>query len=78
VSSHITAILLKFGWQIVKVAGTSSVNCSSVKMKQYCDVINISVEYKDLQEYVVPKMQINLSTFSGLRGFFFWWWGGGT
>jgi hypothetical protein len=72
VSSHITGILLKFGWQILKVAGTSSVTCSSVKIKQYCDLINIGVEYRDLQEYVMPKMQINLSTFSGLWIFFFW------
>jgi len=55
-----------------KIAGTSSVICSSVKIKQYSDLINISVEYRDLQESVVPKMQINLSTFSGLRIFFPW------
>ena len=43
-----------------------------VRVRAKATEFSFSVQYRDLQEYVVPKMQINLSTFSGLRIFYFW------
>jgi hypothetical protein len=37
-----------------------SVTYSSVKTERYFDLKNFSVEYRDTQEYVVPKMEISL------------------